>query len=526
MRVDAETYADPLSGGVMADRESERWLRFVPLVRRVWIRTALGFVLLAASVAIAAALVDASRLGIVSAGSVIAWAIAVFVTQKYVHKYPQRYFTYFVASHLKAAITMALFVWIVSAISGPIGIPRNALWIGFAVFVCADALVSALRRREVVDARRQLGGPSLGEECSPVSDVASCPIDRQATLERIRTGAPKSIVDFFEQILPDTDSGSSCALVLEAQTAAGSRLSVEPTGLVVAKTRLNDVYKLDDYLLLCARSVAMGGYVVARYAPLEDVASTLRDRYGRVLYLPAVALHFLWFLALPKTPLINGLQYIITRKGNRSLSKAEAWGRLSYCGLHVIAELDEGVERYLVAQRVEPPARGKRPSYYPIISLEKVGLGGEVMYLHKLRSMYPYSEFLQKRVYEEQGLTATGKFANDFRITRFGRFVRRYWLDELPQVLDWLRGDIKLVGMRATSPHYLSLYPAGVVDLYVQVKPGLVPPVFDEDTNGFDQIVEVEREYLKRYLAAPIRTDVAYFLRTCWDIFRGGVRGK
>jgi lipopolysaccharide/colanic/teichoic acid biosynthesis glycosyltransferase len=192
----------------------------------------------------------------------------------------------------------------------------------------------------------------------------------------------------------------------------------------------------------------------------------------------------------------------------------------------VVAESSGEGDRYVIARRDALPVQGKRPSYYPVIALEKVGLDGRVMRLHKLRSMFPYSEFLQKRIYEEHGLTSTGKFANDFRITKFGKFVRRYWLDELPQVFDWLRGDIKLVGMRATSPQYLSLYPREVTDLYVEVKPGLVPPIFDESTNGFDKIVEVEHTYLKRYLAAPIRTDVAYFFRTWRDIFRKGVRGK
>ncbi len=84
--------------------------------------------------------------------------------------------------------------------------------------------------------------------------------------------------------------------------------------------------------------------------------------------------------------------------------------------------------------------------------------------------MYPYSEFLQKQIFEDHGLVGTGKFKNDFRLTEYGKYLRRYWIDELPQIYDWPRGDIKLAGLRATSPHFLSLYPKEFIDLYIRVK--------------------------------------------------------
>jgi lipopolysaccharide/colanic/teichoic acid biosynthesis glycosyltransferase len=160
------------------------------------------------------------------------------------------------------------------------------------------------------------------------------------------------------------------------------------------------------------------------------------------------------------------------------------------------------------------------------VALEKVGLGGTIIRMHKIRTMYPFSEFLQKRIFEDHGLASTGKFADDFRLTEYGKFIRKYWLDEVPQVFDWLRGDVKLVGMRATSPHFLSLYPKELYDLYIQIKPGLIPPIFDENTNGFDQIVQVELTYLQRYWEHPFLTDVKYFFKTFTDIVIRGIRSK
>lgn len=502
--------------------------RYVPLVQNVWIRTADGLVLLVAAVALAATLFREGRLEVLVPGSAFAWAVAVYMTHKYIHKYPQRYATYLIASHLKAALVMAVLLAALGWAAGPTAAPWDVVWVGFALFIVADALMSALCRRQVLKglAPGARGVPASGPADSPAK--APCPpsVDSPAILERVRSSLSGSIVEFVARSLPESHGEHAGVLIVGRRPEAGAKADYEPAGLLVSQAWLNDIYDLTDYLLCCADRVAMGGYVVVRYTPFEGERERLRNRYGRTLYGPVSALHFLWYQALPKTPLLNAVQHAVTRKGNRVLSKAEVWGRLAYCGLHVVAESEAAGERHVIARRVGPPVQGKTPSYYPIIALEKVGLDGVVIYLHKLRSMYPYSEFLQKRIYEEHGLTSTGKFANDFRITRFGRFVRRYWLDEVPQVFDWLRGDVKLVGMRATSPQYLSLYPREVTELYVQVKPGIVPPIFGESTKGFDQIVEVERAYLKRYLAAPIRTDVAYFVRTWRDIFRKGVRGK
>ena len=93
-------------------------------------------------------------------------------------------------------------------------------------------------------------------------------------------------------------------------------------------------------------------------------------------------------------------------------------------------------------------------------------------------------------------------------------------------VFDWLRGDIKLVGIRATSRHFLSLYPQDFLDLYVQVKPGLIPPIFDETTDGFEHIVKVEEVYLEAYCKQPLRTDIRYFMMTFKDIVFRGIRSR
>ena len=309
----------------------------------------------------------------------------------------------------------------------------------------------------------------------------------------------------MDKYLPDLQGGSGDVRVLGDVPTAEDTPKSAPVRLLVSRIRFNDVRRLNRFFLSCVGRIAMGGYFVGRYMPLENDARNLKRRYTGMLYRIAFLLHFIWYRAFPKIPWLNALYFSMVPKGkNRVLSKAEVWGRLSYCGMKVIAESEGDGERYLIAQRIADPVQNRRPTYYPIVSLEKVGLDGEIFDTHKIRTMFPFSEFLQKRIFEDHGLASTGKFKNDFRLTEYGNFLRKYWLDELPGIFDWLRGDVKLVGMRATSRHFLSLYPKNFYDLYIQTKPGLIPPIFDESTNGFDQIVQVDLTYLQSYLGTPL----------------------
>ena len=524
----------------------EHHLRYVPFVRNLKIRPALGFILLVLSAISAWAILGKGRIEVVISITAFAWIVAVFLTDKYVHKYPQRYFTYLIASHLKAAIIMAFLLWIMGRVAGSLVAPQDVLWTGYLFFVFADVLVSVPRQRDISERRPSVLGPSFCME--DVSDEQSSDpgyantglssIDKQAIIGQIRSNLDEALVEFVEKELPDLQGGAGDVLVLDDRPTKDDQPESAPVGLLAGRTRINDVRRLNQFLLFCAHRIAMGGYLVIRYMPLENVAKDLKRRYKGLLYWMLFILHFTWYRALPKIPWLDTLYFwpriswldplylSLTKRRNRVLSKAELWGRLSYCGMQVIAESKGDGEIYLIAQRIAFPMQHRRPSYYPIVALEKVGLDGEIIHAHKIRTMFPFSEFLQKRVFEEHGLASSGKFKNDFRLTGFGKFLRKYWLDELPQIFDWLRGDVKLVGMRATSRQFLSLYPKHFLDLYVKIKPGLIPPIYDESTNGLSEIVEVELAYLRRYWDHPFRTDVRYLFQTFVDIVFKGVRSR
>ena len=92
---------------------------------------------------------------------------------------------------------------------------------------------------------------------------------------------------------------------------------------------------------------------------------------------------------------------------------------------------------------------------------ERVGLRGKPFRIYKFRSMRVDNAGLQITVGE------------DSRITRSGRFIRAYKLDELPQLLNVLTGDMSIVGPRPEVPRYVALYPAAVREEVLSVRPGV-----------------------------------------------------
>lgn len=94
---------------------------------------------------------------------------------------------------------------------------------------------------------------------------------------------------------------------------------------------------------------------------------------------------------------------------------------------------------------------------------ERVGQFGHLFKIHKFRTMVVDAEAL--------GMQIT--VGVDPRITKVGEFLRRYKLDELPQLIDVLFGDMSLVGPRPEVPRYVACYPQELRELVLSVRPGI-----------------------------------------------------
>ena len=126
-------------------------------------------------------------------------------------------------------------------------------------------------------------------------------------------------------------------------------------------------------------------------------------------------------------------------KGPYLFSKAEALGRMVYCGFEIIKIDDTETHCTVQLKVVNHTKKLYRPSTGLVFAMPRVGKGGKMIRVYKLRTMHPYSEFLQAYMIKAHGYSKSGKPADDFRVTRWGSFLRKYWLDEVPQLLNVLK---------------------------------------------------------------------------------------
>jgi lipopolysaccharide/colanic/teichoic acid biosynthesis glycosyltransferase len=150
----------------------------------------------------------------------------------------------------------------------------------------------------------------------------------------------------------------------------------------------------------------------------------------------------------------------------------------------------------------------------PILFKQKrVGQNGEEFWFYKFRSMVADAEArklaLQKM---NEGAGPLFKIKNDPRLTRCGRWMRKFSLDELPQLINVLRGDMSLVGPRPALPTEVATY----TDRYrrrLAVKPGITGlwQIMGRSDLSFDRAIELDIEYIESmsiplYLQILIRT--------------------
>jgi lipopolysaccharide/colanic/teichoic acid biosynthesis glycosyltransferase len=129
---------------------------------------------------------------------------------------------------------------------------------------------------------------------------------------------------------------------------------------------------------------------------------------------------------------------------------------------------------------------------------ERVGLGGKLFRIHKFRTMVVDAEQL--------GLQIT--VGADSRVTKVGQLLRKYKLDELPQLVDVIIGHMSLVGPRPEVPHYVACYPEGVRNLVLSVRPGITDNAsieFKDENKILGQSTNPNETYIKEILPIKIK---------------------
>jgi len=154
----------------------------------------------------------------------------------------------------------------------------------------------------------------------------------------------------------------------------------------------------------------------------------------------------------------------------------------------------------------------------PILHVqERVGLNGRRFRFYKFRSMYADAEKRLESLLEHN--EATGpvfKMRNDPRITRVGAILRRSSLDELPQLINILQGEMSLVGPRPPLPREVEQYRLSD-RLRLAVKPGLTClwQISGRSDCTFDQWMEMDIAYVRNL---SLKLDLAILVRTVWAV--------
>lgn len=229
-------------------------------------------------------------------------------------------------------------------------------------------------------------------------------------------------------------------------------------------------------------------------------------------------LDFVFKRIFPKLFLTRWLYFFITAGRNRVLSKAEALGRIVFNGFDIIEVKEVGNLTYFACRKTNRPIPLKIPSFGLFFKMKRIGINNNLITVYKIRTMHPYAEYIQSYIFETNNLRDGGKIKDDYRITSWGKFLRKLWIDELPMAINLLKGEIKLVGIRPLSQHYLSLYSDELKQKRILAKPGLIPPFYADMPITFEEIMNSELNYLNLYQQNPIKTDLNYFFRALKNI--------
>lgn len=243
-----------------------------------------------------------------------------------------------------------------------------------------------------------------------------------------------------------------------------------------------------------------------------------------------------------KHPIMNSYRYTITVQKNQDLSSTmqlrDIGGILGFSTTHNLTKkLNLFVKRLIDLIMIFISALFVIPIMIIIAVLIKITSKGPVFYGHKrvgkngkeitcwkFRSMYVNSqemleEILKNDPERREEWERDRKFVNDPRVTKFGKFLRKTSLDELPQFINILTGNMSFVGPRPVTKEELEKYGenAGYI---LSVTPGLsgMWQISGRSDTGYEERIYLDTFYIQNW---SIWLDLWIIIRTVWVVING-----
>jgi len=333
--------------------------------------------------------------------------------------------------------------------------------------------------------------------------------------------------EVYEFMSKHIDIKNQDTLIVATTTAFNIEKQLTPSfHSIVNLSRINNIRWINKFFEVVNTKLEDGGIFISSAETYTLRKKRILKKYPPVLNWMYYTIDFFFKRVSPKVSGLKKIYFFITRGNNRVISKAETLGRLYSCGFEIIEERTINGQLYFVSRKVGEPAYDYDPTYGPLIKLKRFGKGGKIIKVYKIRTMHPYSEYIQKYVYDHFGSSTGDKADNDFRVTTTGRIFRRFWLDEFPMLINLIKGDIKLVGVRPLSIHKFNTYPTSLQKQRMKHKPGLVPPFYADLPSGPMGLINSEKKYLDAYDKHPLRTDWSYFWKAFNNIVFKKARSK
>lgn len=362
----------------------------------------------------------------------------------------------------------------------------------------------------------------------PLSEPAFAPEALRQRRERLVNlviqETDKQVIYFIEKYVDPGFAGTSIVSTTTPFNIVS--LPLQDYEVIVNLKRLNDIQYINKFLESVNSKLKQNGIFIASAETHEMRKKRLLAKYPYGIKHIVYFFDFLFKRVAPKLSFTKKLYFFFTRGQNRVLSKAEIYGRLYSCGFEITETAQIGDRLYFAAHKTGEPSFDPSPTYGPVIRLKRIGIHGKVIGVYKFRTMHAYSEYLQQPIYDLNHLQSGGKINGDFRITTMGRIFRKLWIDEYPMLINLIKGDLKLFGVRPLSQHYFDLYTDELKEKRIKYKPGLIPPFYADLPKTMPEIMESEMRYLVAYEQNPFRTDFVYFWKAVWNILFKKVRSR
>jgi len=296
--------------------------------------------------------------------------------------------------------------------------------------------------------------------------------------------------------------------------------------LIINLNKINEFEHLTKYVKKLHEKLAINGIFIGFVELYAQRKKRILGKHPTTISYPIYLFDVIFNRILSKLIITKWLYNIITKGKQVALSKSEILGRLVSEGFEIVDVKELTNISFVVCKKTNSPESRPISNSGIVIKLNRVGENGDIIKVYKIRTMHPYGEYLQDYVYKQNSLIVNGKITDDFRITSWGKILRKYWIDELPMILNWFKGDLKFFGVRPLSVQHYNLYRKELKLKRIKFKPGLLPPFYSDLPKDFNEKMDSEEKYLDLYEIKPFKTDLNYTMKPIYNIIFKGARSS